>query len=212
MSAGLVRRRTATAPVTFHPPGSFYDQSMPRGRPLRQSQTGNPEERLLIEAAQRDPKRFADLYDIYFDRIYAYVARRVGSREETEDLVSEVFHQALANLPRFEWRGAPFSAWLYRIAANEIADRSQRLGRERALEAPPDAEQADQEEAQDRAKVFALVRQLPEDQRRVLELRFVEEKSTREAAEVLGRSEGAVKQLQFRALENLRAKIGGKHA
>jgi len=185
---------------------------MPRGRPLRQSQTRDAEEHLLIEEAQRDPARFANLYDIYFDRIYAYVAHRVGSREETEDLVSEVFHKALANLRRFEWKGAPFSAWLYRIAANEIADRAERLGRERTIGAPLEAEEADQEEAQDRSKVFALVRELPEDQRRVLELRFIEDKTTREVAEVLGRSEGAIKQLQFRGLERVRARIGGKHA
>jgi RNA polymerase sigma-70 factor, ECF subfamily len=123
-----------------------------------------------------------------------------------------VFHKALANLRRFEWQGAPFAAWLYRIAANEIADRSERLGRERAIEPPSDVEKADQEEAQDRSKVFAFVRELPEDQRKVLELRFVEEKSTREVAEVLGRSEGAIKQLQFRGLERLRARIGGKNA
>jgi len=170
-----------------------------------------PEERLLIEAAQRDLTRFADLYDLYFDRIYAYVARRVGDRAEAEDLVSDVFHQALANLRRFEWRGAPFSAWLFRMAANRIADRSERLGRERAIEPSPEFEEADQEEAHDRAKVFALVRELPEDQRKVLELRFAEEKSLHEVAEVLGRSEGAIKQLQLRGLENLRARIGGKH-
>lgn len=178
---------------------------------MRQSQTG-PEERLLIEAAQRNPARFADLYDIYFDRIYAYVSHRANNRAVTEDLVAEVFHKALANLRRFEWRGAPFSAWLFRIAANEIADHAERLGRERALDPPPEAEEADQEEAQDRAKIFAFLRDLPEDQRRVLELRFVEEKSVREAAGLLGRSEGAIKQLQFRGLENLRARIGGQHA
>jgi RNA polymerase sigma-70 factor (ECF subfamily) len=185
---------------------------MPRGRPLRQSQTGGPEERALIEAAQRDPARFADLYDIYFDRIYVYVFRRVENREEAEDLVSEVFHKALANLRRFEWQGAPFSAWLCRIAANEMADRFERLGRERAIEAPLEVEEADQEEALDRSLLFALVRELPEDQRRVLELRFMEEKSTHEVAEMLGRSDGAIKQLQFRGLERLRARIGGKYA
>jgi len=184
---------------------------MPHGRPLRQSQTDPAEERLLIEAAQRDPSRFAELYDFYFDRIYAYVARRVAIRADTEDLVSEVFHQALANLGRFEWRGAPFSAWLYRIAANKIADRSERLGRERAIEPSPESEEADQEEAHDRAKVVAMVRELPDDQRKVLELRFTKEMSTREVAEALGRSEGAIKQLQFRALASLRATIGGKH-
>ena len=120
---------------------------MPRGRPSGQSQTGECEERLLIESAQRDPARFAELYDVYFDRVYAYVARRVEIRAEAEDLVSDVFHHALANLRRYEWRGAPFSAWLFRIAANKIADRWERLGRERAIERPPETEAADQEEA-----------------------------------------------------------------
>lgn len=184
---------------------------MPSGRPLRQSQTGQSEDRLLIEAAQRDPARFADLYDAWFDRVYAYVARRTGDRAESEDLVSDVFHHALANLQRFEWRGAPFSAWLFRIAANKIADRWERLGREQSLEPPAESEEADQEEAHDRARILALMEELPGDQRRVLELRFLEEKSTREVAEMLGRSEGAIKQLQFRGLESLRARVGGKN-
>ena len=84
------------------------------------------DERLLIEAAQRDPARFAELYENNFERVYAYVARRVGNRAEAEDLTSEVFHQALANLQRFEWRGIPFAAWLFRIAANLISERCQR--------------------------------------------------------------------------------------
>ena len=126
-------------------------------------------------------------------------------------LTSEVFHHALANLRRYEWRGAPFAAWLYRIAANAIADRSERLARERKLEPGPESEEACQEEAQDLAKVFALVRELPDDQRRVVELRFVQQKSTREVAEEIGRSEGAVKQLQFRGLEYLRTRMGGKN-
>src|SRR5262249_1524312 len=132
--------------------------------------------------------------------------------EETEDLVSEVFHKALSNLRRFEWQGAPFSAWLFRIAANEITDVSVRLGRERSFDTPPEVGEADQEEALNRSIVRGRVRELPEDQRKVLELRFLEEKSTREVAEVLGRSEGAIKQLQFRGLESLRTRIGGKHA
>ena len=83
------------------------------------------DERLLIEAAQRDPARFAELYQNNFERVYAYIVRRVGNRAETEDLTSEVFHHALANLKRFEWRGIPFAAWLFRIAANLISDRWQ---------------------------------------------------------------------------------------
>ena len=84
------------------------------------------DERLLIEAAQNDPARFADLYELNFERVYAYVVRRVRDRAETEDLTSETFQQALANLKRFEWRGIPFAAWLFRIAANLISDRYQR--------------------------------------------------------------------------------------
>ena len=110
-------------------------------RPLRQSLSDAPDERLLIEAAQRDMTRFADLYELYFDRVYAYVIRRVLDRSDAEDLTSEVFHNALANLGRFEWRGAPFASWLFRIAANAIADRSERLARERKIEPPPERPQ-----------------------------------------------------------------------
>jgi RNA polymerase sigma-70 factor (ECF subfamily) len=178
-------------------------------RPLRQSLSDAPNERLLIEAAQRDKTRFADLYELYFDRVYVYVARRVFHRSDAEDLTSEVFHNALANLGRFEWRGAPFAAWLFRIAANAIADRSERLARERRIDPPPESQEADQEEILDQARAFQMVRELPEDQRRVVEMRFAGEMSIKEIAGELGRTEGAVKQLQFRGLENLRARLGG---
>src|SRR5262252_2502024 len=84
------------------------------------------QERLLIEAAQKDPTRFAELYETNFERVYAFIVRRVGDRHEAEDLTAEVFHHALANLARFEWRGVPFAVWLFRIAANAIADRGRR--------------------------------------------------------------------------------------
>jgi RNA polymerase sigma-70 factor (ECF subfamily) len=170
------------------------------------------EERLLVEAAQKDPSRFAELYEINFERVYAFVARRVGDRAAAEDLTSEVFHKALANVRRFEWRGAPFAAWLLRIAANAIADRAQTAGRELAVEDPPElGEEAsalvDLEEVERRARVFRLVGELPEDQRRVIAMRFAEEKSICEIAQRLGRTEGAVKQLQFRGLQSLRAQV-----
>lgn len=144
--------------------------------------------------------------------MYAFVARRVGDRDAAEDLTSEVFHKALANLGRFEWRGVPFAAWLLRMAANAIADRTQRAGKELVVDDPPqvaaDATSlVDLEEVEQRARLFRLVEQLPEDQRRVIAMRFAEEKSIREIAEVLGRTEGAVKQLQFRGLQSLRAQI-----
>jgi RNA polymerase sigma-70 factor, ECF subfamily len=170
------------------------------------------EERLLVEAAQKDPTRFAELYEINFERVYGFIARRVGDRDAAEDLTSEVFHKALANLRRFEWRGVPFAAWLLRIAANAIADRAHHTGKELAVDDPPElGEEAsalvDLEEVEHRARLFRLVDELPADQRRVIAMRFAEEKSIREIAEALGRTEGAVKQLQFRGLQSLRAQI-----
>jgi RNA polymerase sigma-70 factor (ECF subfamily) len=165
-------------------------------------------ERLLIEAAQKDPTRFAELYEMNFDRVYAFIARRIRDRNEVEDLTSDVFHQALAALPRFEWRGVPFAAWLFRIATNAVIDRAKRAAKETELEHVeniPDVSSQDIEDAEQKARLFRLVDLLPEDQRRVIVLRFAEEKSIRDVSNELQRSEGAIKQLQFRALQNLRA-------
>ena len=172
------------------------------------------DERLLVEAAQRDPRRFAELYELNFHRVYAYVARRVKSREEAEDLTSDVFHQALAKLKQFEWRGAPFSAWLFRIAANAITDRWKRMARASNDPPPNDLEDssASTRDIEQRATLFQLVEGLPSDQRRVVTMRFVEQKSIREIAQEIRRTEGAVKQLQFRALEKLRAQMEGADA
>lgn len=178
---------------------------------MKTTQT-EPAERVLIEAAQKDPSRFDALYELHFYRVYAYVVRRVGNRDTAEDLTAEVFQQALANLGKYEWRGVPFAAWLYRIAANAITDRWTRASRESG-DPPPDRPghtDVSIVEVEERAEVFRAVSALPDDQRRVVELRFAEEKSIREAAEALGRTEGAVKQLQYRAIENLRALLGGK--
>jgi RNA polymerase sigma-70 factor (ECF subfamily) len=174
------------------------------------------DERLLIEAAQRDPACFAELYENNFERVYAYIVRRVENRTETEDLTAEVFHHALANLKRFEWRGIPFAAWLFRIAANLISDRWQRSGREvgqdsgeidRAQVSPADIEEIEQ-----RAALYRLVEMLPADQKRVVVLRFVEQKSIKEVAKEIRKTEGAVKQLQFRAISTLRSRLEGADA
>jgi RNA polymerase sigma-70 factor (ECF subfamily) len=174
------------------------------------SQATESDERFLIEAAQNDPSRFAELYELHFDRVYAYIARRVRNRAETQDLTAHVFQQALANLGKFKWRGAPFAAWLYRIASNAIADQARRNLRE-TKDQDPSAEttstSVDLEEVERRARLFRAVEKLPDDQRRVIVLRFAEEKSIREIADELGRSEGAIKQLQFRGLENLRNRL-----
>jgi RNA polymerase sigma-70 factor (ECF subfamily) len=173
------------------------------------SRVTESDERVLIEAAQQEPGRFAELYERNFYLVYAYVARRIHDRSEAQDLTSHVFQQALANIGKFKWRGAPFVTWLYRIAANAIADQARKKSRE-----PAEPEGAanisvdtDLEQVERRAQLFHAVEALPEDQRKVILLRFGEEKSIREIAVSLNRSEGAVKQLQFRGLENLRARL-----
>ena len=182
--------------------------ALPRGAATRNVTAGIDDDRALIEAAQADPARFVEVYDRYVDRVFAYVSRRTGSRTVAEDITSEVFQQALSNLPRFEWRGVPFAAWLYRMAANATADYWRRQGRE-SQEPPPDLpDERVHEELERRISLFQLVDRLPELQRRVIEMRFVEDKSVRDVAATLDRTEGAVKQLQLRALENLRKGMG----
>src|SRR5947208_4182881 len=187
----------------------------------RLGQRSETDERRLVEAAQQDRACFGAGYERYFELVYGYVARRVNDRGATEDLTSEVFRKALANLPRFKWTGAPFGAWLIRIASNLIADRAKRAGREVLADEPSldaaaidepvntQSQQSNLEGAERSTRLFRLVDALPDDQRRVVAMRFAEEKSISEIAAELHRSEGAIKQLQFRALQSLRAKLVG---
>jgi RNA polymerase sigma-70 factor, ECF subfamily len=189
----------------------------PAARKPQEAGSGLPpgDDRLLVEAAQKDPGRFAELYELNFARVYGYIARRVGDRDTAQDLTADVFHKALANIHSFEWRGVPFAGWLLRIASNMIVDRSKRVKEVTGQDLPdlPDLDKRPRLEESDRyARLFGLVDQLPADQRHVIGMRFAEEKSIREIAQALGRTEGAVKQLQFRALQNLRARMEGANA
>ena len=182
------------------------------GRPTKEREA---EERRLVEAAQRDTACFGDLYENYFELVYTYVVRRLRNRAEAEDLTAEVFRKALQNLARFKWTGAPFAAWLFRIASNMITDRAKRAAQEGNAEPSlalsqsggTQAQQTDLEDCERQTQLFCMVDELADDQKRVLVMRFAEELSIHEIANALGRSEGAVKQLQFRALENLRKKF-----
>src|ERR1700756_1200097 len=116
-------------------------------RPVPKVLQIDADERLLVEAAQRDLTKFADLYEAHFSKIYAFLAHRTGNRNAAEDLTSEVFHKALANLPSFQWRGVPFNAWLMRIAVNALSDHFKRAAREvpRNEDHPEPAGKAEQE-------------------------------------------------------------------
>ena len=173
------------------------------------------DERRMVEAAQRDPSRFGDLYELHFHRVYAFVVRRVRDRDVAEDVTSDVFHKALAALRQYESRGVPFGAWLIRIAANALHDRARRPGDEPLVgdvggSAPPIDDDLD--EIERLAAVFRFVDQLPTDQRAVIVERYVEERSIREVAARLNKTEGAVKQLQLRALQTLRSRMEAARA
>lgn len=169
------------------------------------------DERRLIEAAQRDRGRFADLYEANFDRVYAFVARRVPTREEAEDITAEVFQLALAGLAGFQWQGTPFIAWLLGIASHLVARRWQRATNQPELLLDESELATTNDQAEQQAWFAQLLDRLPDDQRRVLQFRFFDQRSIREIAQELGRSEGAVKQLQFRALETLRGQVRSRH-
>src|SRR5215471_9110914 len=126
---------------------------------------GMDDERRLIEAARNDPRRFGELYERNFDRVYAFIARRVGNRHEAEDVTAEVFQHALANISKFEWRGVPFAIWLFRIAANAIADRWKKISREAIDRTADDLDQPHWPDIERRVSLFKLVNELPADQR-----------------------------------------------
>lgn len=161
----------------------------------------------MVEAAQRDPARFAELYEQNFERVYAFVMRRVRDRGEAEDVTADVFHRALANLAHFQWQGTPFSAWLLRIAANAIADRWRRMAKEPIPTADEFLDSAIEDDTERRTMLTQLLHELPEDQGLVVVRRFIDQRSIKDIAAELGRSEGAIKQLQLRGLENLRLRM-----
>jgi RNA polymerase sigma-70 factor (ECF subfamily) len=182
---------------------------------------GTVDEAELVAAAKRDPKEFGALYELYVDRVYRYAYRRVGTHHDAEDVTAQTFQQALAALPKYEWRGLPFGAWLFRIAANVINRRGRTGSREIAVEdvsvfRPQELSEDDPMDfvARDElaAELNELVATLPADQQRVLVLKFSHGLKNREIGDLMGRSEGAVKQLVHRALVNLRARFSQEYA
>ena len=145
------------------------------------------------------------------DQIFAYAYTLTRDRELAEDVTAATFAKGLEELPRFEWRGVPYSSWLYRVASNLVARHRRRpawieLGPGLASD---DASPLEEVEMRDRAEeVRSAVRALPDDQRQAVGLRFGGEMHNREIAEIMGRSEGAVKLLTFRALTTLRKRFG----
>jgi RNA polymerase sigma-70 factor (ECF subfamily) len=166
--------------------------------------------RLIQRAKQGDPTAFAELYDRHQPAIYRYIFHQVGNVATAEDLTSEVFVRLVEKIDRFTYRGRPLLAWLYTIARNLVTDHHRRSGRfqslplDERLAADTDAPEETVAQKLAQHRLAAAIIHLTEEQRQVILLRFVEGLDNKTVAQVLGKSIGAVKALQHRALAALR--------
>lgn len=168
------------------------------------------QEREVIERSRKDPRAFGELYEKYFDRIFNYLYRQTDDEELAGDLCSQTFINALNNLSRFEFRGVPFSAWLYKIASNEVNKHYRKnkgkkvfsLEEMRVKELIESSELAwDEEQIQ---QLLRFMMDLPTEMLQVLELRFFEDKDFKEIAFILDITESGAKMRTYRALDKLR--------
>ena len=178
-------------------------------------------EKKIVELAKSDPESFGILYESNYDQIFAFVLRRTASIQVAQDITSETFLKALKNIHNFKWQNVPFSAWLYRIAINEISlwqrNRSYKAisldglrdkGFEPASEADMEEELIKAQQSVERHGQYILVQKelelIPAKYREVIALRFFEGKQLLEIAQILGKPEGTVKSLLHRGLEKLK--------
>jgi RNA polymerase sigma-70 factor, ECF subfamily len=176
----------------------------------------------VLQRAKKNPKAFGELYERHFDRIFNYIYRQTDDEALTADLCSQTFLIALKNIDRYEFRGVPFSAWLYKIASNEVNKhyRKQKHDKIFSLEEVRVRELMEQaNEGWDEELVQQLVlflKELPTEMLEVLELRFFEDKDFKEIAFILDITESGAKMRTYRALDrlrknfNLRIKYDGK--
>jgi RNA polymerase sigma-70 factor (ECF subfamily) len=176
----------------------------------------NEQVRRLVSSAQEGNRdALEELYLIHFDRIYSYLHMSVGNRHDAEDLTTQTFVKMLESIGRFRWRAAPFSAWLFRIAHNLAMDHFRAHRRwqpeEDVPEPPGSAEPSAEHEAMHsigRQSMLKLIENLSPEQQQVLTLKFVFNFSNGEVATILGKTEGAIKSLQHRALVSLQKQVG----
>ena len=171
----------------------------------------------LIERAKTDPVAFGELYERYTGKIYNYIYYRTGNEHDAEDLTARVFFRAMKRLPSYTDRGLPFSAWLYRIAHNLVANWHRDQSRRKIVpldeyivhglqsEAPEYAA----ESREDQDFLLEMVRRLPAERQQLLVLKFIEQMSNAEIGAVMNRSEGAIKSLYHRTLVDLRGDLEG---
>ncbi len=174
------------------------------------------EEQVLLRASDGDRDAFGELYQHYIERIFNYVYYRTGNLHDAEDLTARVFQRAMNHIRNYTDRGVPFSAWLYRIAHNLVAnwhrDRSRRqeipLNELPVVPSKEDRPETSLVRSQEQDALLRMIRQLPPERQHLLILKFVENLSNAEIGQIMGRSEGAVKSLYHRTLLSLRDELG----
>ncbi len=169
----------------------------------------------LVERAKKDPAAFGLLYERYVDKIYQYIFYRTGNRQDAEDLTARTFFRALNKIDSYTYQGVPFSAWLYRIAHNLVAnwhrDRhhhkliplDELVLKSKAKRAP----EGFVESEENRRALMEAISRLSGDRQQLLILKFAEEMSNAEIGAIMGRSEGAIKSLYHRTLVALREEL-----
>ncbi len=169
---------------------------------------------LVARGKRGDRDALEELYLLHFDRIYSYLHMSVGNRHDAEDLTTQTFLKMLESIGRFEWKAVPFSAWLFRIAHNLAMDffrAGKRVQPEEEVPEPPGSEEASAEyhafHSIGRASMLELIAELSPEQRQVLTLKFVFNFANADVAGILGKTEGAVKSLQHRALASLQKHV-----
>ena len=176
------------------------------------------DEATLIKQAKSDKEAFGQLYEQYVDKIYSYIYYRTGNAGEAEDLTARVFFRAMEHIGSYEDRGFPFSAWLYRIAHNLVANWHRDHSR-RQIFAMENVEQwyitqegpeSAAEQRADREALLQAVRSLPADRQDLLLFKFVEQLTNAEIGAIMDRSEGAIKSLYYRTLQELRTELSEK--
>ena len=182
--------------------------------PARPNAPNEEVRRLVARAQEGDREALEELYLIHFDRIYSYLHMSVGNRHDAEDLTTQTFVKMLESIGRFRWQSAPFSAWLFRIAHNLSMDHfraSRRWQPEEEVPEPAGAEERSAEEEAfqsiGRKSMLAMIDGLSDEQQQVLTLKFLFGFVNAEVAGILGKTEGAVKSLQHRALASLQKQL-----
>ena len=170
-------------------------------------------EQLVVEAAKKDPAKFAPLYDKYYEQIFRFIFQRLDDKEQAFDATQQTFLKALNNLPKYEYRGVPFASWLYRIASSEVnnlfrAEKAQRTVNIESVSIYGIIEEISESKVDEyHDKIVGIISELPEEELQLIEMRFFEKRAFKEIAEILDMTENNAKVKTYRILDKLKKMI-----